>query len=150
MTPCYFEDFRPGDAFAYGDELVTREAIIEFARAFDPEPFHLDEAAARASIFGGLIASGLHVAALWRRMNVAAFPGLANEGSPGWDEVRWLAPVRPGDRLTVTSRCLETRLLKSRPGLGLVRFFHGVTDHAGGARMTITANLFLRCRPAAF
>ena len=148
MTPCYFEDFRPGDSFAYGDELVTRDSIVEFARTYDPEPFHLDEAAARASIFGGLIASGLQVAALWRRMNVAAFPGVANEGSPGWDEVRWLAPVRPGDRLTVTSRVLETRPLKSRPGIGLVRFLHSITDQEGAARMTITANLFVRCRLA--
>jgi acyl dehydratase len=148
MTPRYFEDFRPGDSFAYGDEPVTRESIMEFARAYDPEPFHLDEARARESIFGGLIASGLHVAALWRRMNVAAFPDIANEGSPGWDEVRWLAPVRPGDRLTVNSRVLETRLLKSRPGIGLVRFFHSITDQEGAARMSITANLFVRCRPA--
>lgn len=148
MTPRYFEDFRPGDSFAYGDELVTRESIIAFARDYDPEPYHLDEDAARDSIFGGLIASGLQVAALWRRMNVAAFPGVANEGSPGWDEVRWLAPVRPGDRLTVTTRVLETRPLNSRPGIGLVRFFHSITDQEGAARMTITANLFVRCRAA--
>jgi acyl dehydratase len=150
MIPRYFEDFQPGDSFDYGDELVTREDIVDFARVFDPEPFHIDEAAANDSMFGGLVASGLHVAALWRRMNVAAFPGIAMAGSPGWDEVRWLAPVRPGDRLTVTSRCVETRPLNSRPGLGLVRFFHRIDGRDGAARMTIAAVVFLRRRPAAF
>jgi acyl dehydratase len=147
MSPRYFEDFKPGDRFDYGDELVTREDIIAFGRAFDPEPFHTDEAAAKDSMFGGLIASGLHVAALWRRMNVAAFPGIAMGGSPGWDEVRWVAPVRPGDRLSVASECLETRPLKSRPEMGLVRFFHRILGQDGAVRMTHVAIVFVRKRP---
>jgi acyl dehydratase len=96
----YFEDFTPGMALELGSYTITREDILTFARQFDPQPFHLDEERAKASLYGGLIASGWHTTAILMRLLV---DGLLNEsasmGSPGIDELRWLRPVRPGDTL---------------------------------------------------
>ena len=100
MALRYFEDFSVGQSLELGGYTVTREEILAFARQFDPQPFHTDEERAKTSLYGGLIASGWHTAAIFMRLLV---DGLLNEtasmGSPGVDELRWLLPVRPGDTL---------------------------------------------------
>src|SRR5271155_2389822 len=100
MSELYFEDFPVGEIFEFGDCLVTAGAIVEFALQFDPQPFHLDAEAARQTQAGGLIASGWHTAALLMRMNCDAFVlHSASQGGPGVEELNWVKPVRPGDRL---------------------------------------------------
>lgn len=97
----YFEDLSEGNAHEFGDRTVTRDEIVEFAERWDPQPIHLDEAAAEESIYGGLIASGWHTVCLYTRMLVDGFMGeVANMGGRGADEIRWHRPVRPGDTLS--------------------------------------------------
>ena len=111
---------------------MTREEIIAFAAEFDPQPMHMDEEFARSTLLGGLAASGWHTCALGMRMIVDGFMGdAASIGSPGIDEVRWLKPVRPNDRLRLRRTVLETRPLNSRPDWGLVRFRFELFNQAG-------------------
>jgi acyl dehydratase len=118
-----YEDFVPGEITTYGRYPVTREEVIEYATEFDPQPFHLDEAAGRASILGGLAASGWHSCAILMRINCDGFMnGSTSMGSSGIEEVRWLKPVVPGDVLSVRREILEARASASRPGMGIVRF----------------------------
>ena len=122
--PCryYWEDFVPGTEREFGHTLVSREAVLAFAGAFDPQPFHLDDAAAEASLFGRLSASGWHTCAMAMRMMCDDYLLESSSlGSPGIDELRWLKPVYPGDTLSVRLAVLETRPMNSRPGVGLVR-----------------------------
>lgn len=117
----YWEDFAVGDVFDLGTRTVTREEIVAFASQWDPQPFHVDEQAARSSSFGGLIASGWHTASLCMRLYVdALLLDAASMGSPGLDEVRWLAPVRPDDTLSVSLSVLDTRPSSKEPGRGTV------------------------------
>ena len=110
MPKFYFEDFPPGRTAEYGPRRVTREEIIAFAAQFDPQPMHLDEEAARATMLGGLGASGWHSCCVMMRMIAdGLLLDAASMGAPGIDEVHWLTPVRPGDRLTVRGTVLETR-----------------------------------------
>jgi acyl dehydratase len=147
----WFDDFALGQVFDYGRVVVTAEKILEFAREYDPEPFHTDAAKA-APLFGGLIASGVQVAAWWRRMNFDAFAGIGADAtsvaSPGWDEIRWKKPVKPGDILSCRSTVNDLRLLKSRPGIGHVRFANAMRNQDGDIRMTHFASVFLKRRPA--
>ena len=100
MPELTFEDFEPGRVFELGAREVTEEEIVAFAREWDPQPFHVDPEAAQESSFGGLIASGWHTGAMWMRLYVdSLLVGAASMGSPGIEELRWLAPVRPGDTL---------------------------------------------------
>jgi acyl dehydratase len=118
----YWEDFEVGQTRPYGPIEVTREAIIDFARQFDPQPFHLDDAAAAQSLFGRLAASGWHTCALTMRMLCDAYLlRSASLGSPGVENLRWLQPVYAGDTLHGHLTVLEARASESRPGLGLVR-----------------------------
>jgi acyl dehydratase len=118
----HWEDFPVGRVREFGGLLVTREAIIEFARAYDPQPFHLDDAAAEGSLFGRLAASGWHTCAMAMRMMCDAYLlESAALGSPGVDHIRWLKPVHPGDTLHVRLTVLEARPSASRPGVGLVK-----------------------------
>ena len=119
----HWEDFPVGRVRELGPAPpVTREAIVEFARQFDPQPFHVDEDAARSSPYGGLIASGWHTCGIAMRMY---YDGIlhraASQGSPGIDKLRWLKPVRPGDVLRARIEVLEARPSESKPHLGLVR-----------------------------
>ncbi|MEM5460059.1 MaoC family dehydratase [Paraburkholderia phytofirmans] len=122
MTERYLEDFAVGQAFGSGRLRIDRERAIEFAAEFDPQPFHLDEAAARRSIFGGLAASGWHTAALTMRLLVETElkPAGGFIGA-GLDECRWPRPVRPGDELRVECEVIEVRPSKSRPEQGLIK-----------------------------
>ena len=119
----YWEDFRPGPVLECRREPVTKAEILDFATQFDPQPFHLDEEAAKASMLGGLCASGWHICAMMMRMMCDAYIlDSTSLGGPGVDETRWIRPLFVGDALTVRLSCLETRASKSRPEMGLTRF----------------------------
>ena len=118
----YWEDFVVGSIREFGAMPVTREATLAFAHQFDPQPFHLDDAAAANSIFGRLAASGWHTASMAMRMMCDEYLlNAASLGSPGIDNLRWLKPVYPGDTLSVRLEVLEARPMNSRTGVGLVR-----------------------------
>jgi acyl dehydratase len=143
----WFEDFKPGNVAEYGPRVITREDIMSFAAEFDPQPMHLDEEEAHRSMLGGLSASGWHTCALTMRMIADGF--ILNSGSMGSnavDEVRWLAPVRPGDSLTVRATVLDCRVSRSRPGMGIISMLFEV--FVGGERkvMTMTSPLLMALR----
>ena len=118
----YWEDFPAGHRNVFGGMQVQRDAVIAFASQFDPQPFHLDEDAAKASLFGGLCASGWHTCAMTMRMLCDAYLlRSASLGSPGIDALRWLKPVFPGDTLRVQMDVLEARPMASKPQVGLIR-----------------------------
>lgn len=116
----YFEDLAVGDVTDCGATTVTKAEIIEFAEQFDPQPFHLDEAAAAESVFGGLVASGWHTAALCMRLMVGGMEDQAFAGARGVDELRWHRPLRPGTTLSVEIEVLRKDPEGGRPGLGHV------------------------------
>ena len=117
----YFEDFYPGQDIDLGTRLVTEDEIVAFATQFDPQPFHVDRAAAAASIYGGVIASGWHTCALMMRMVVDGLMARSSSmGSPGLDGVRWLAPVRAGDTLHVHYQTVQVKPSSSKPDRGVV------------------------------
>ena len=129
-----------GDIHDYGSHTFTAEEIKTFAGAFDPQPFHIDEEAARRSPFGGLIASGWHTASLCMRLVVALLgPDSGSLGSPGVDELRWLKPVRPGDELSVRAEVLEANPSRSKPDRGLVKFRYTMRNQNGEEVMTMIA-----------
>jgi acyl dehydratase len=121
--PRYFwEDMLPGSVRDLGSITPSREEMIAFASQFDPQPFHLDDEAAKASVFGGLCASGWHTCAMAMRLIVTHFLcNSASLGSPGLENLQWRKPVFPGDCLALTHTILETRPMRSRPDVGLVR-----------------------------
>ncbi len=131
--PVYFEDFAVGDETLFGHYDVTREEVIEFASRYDPQPFHLSDEAAAKTHFGRLAASGWHTCAMTMAViarRVVA-DGQAGLGSPGIDELRWLKPVYPGDRLTVRGKILEANPSRSKPHIGTVRTETIVTNQDG-------------------
>ena len=145
----YFEDFQVGEVQETGSYQVSREEILAFARQFDPQPFHLDDDAARASIFGGLIASGWHTASICHRLIVQDLLGkAASLGSPGVDELRWLRPVRPGDTLTARVEVLSLAPSRSKPDRGTIKFRFEVRNQHGEQVMTEVANALFGRRPA--
>ncbi len=118
----YWEDLEVGSTRELGSVSPTREQILDFARQFDPQPFHLDDAAAEASVFGRLCASGWHTCAMAMRLMVDNFLSRAAAlGSPGLESLKWTKPVYPGDVLTLRHRVLDRRPMASRPSVGLVR-----------------------------
>jgi len=117
----YFEDFVPGRVFELGTIEVTADEMIDFATKFDPQPFHVDPEAAKDSPYGGLIASGWHTCALYMGLLVnGLLHDSSSHGSPGMDELRWLAPVRPGDQLTATNTVEEATPSATKPNRGTV------------------------------
>lgn len=146
----FWEDFPAGHALDFDGAPVSREAVIAFARQFDPQPFHLDEEAARASLFGGLCASGWHTAAMTMRMLCDGYLlRAASLGSPGIDALRWLKPVFPGDRLAVRMEVLEARPMNSKPHVGLVRSRWTVRNQHSEPVMTMEGWGMFRRRNAA-
>ena len=118
----YWEDMQQGQVRQLGSISPTREEIIAFASQFDPQPFHLNDEAAKASVFGGLCASGWHTCSMAMRLMVTNFTQqAASLGSPGLENIKWLKPVLPNDTLSLQSTVLETRPMNSRPDVGLVR-----------------------------
>ncbi|HUP32352.1 MAG TPA: MaoC family dehydratase [Gaiellaceae bacterium] len=127
-----FDDFTPGQVVELGSVTVSEEEIVAFARQFDPQPFHVDPEAAKGSVFGGLIASGWHTGAVWMRLYVDSLLGGASSmGSPGIEELRWLAPVRPGDVLSGRLTVLETTPSERRPDRGTVRIRGELVNQEG-------------------
>lgn len=144
----WFEDFAVGERFEFGDCPVTADEIVEFARRYDPQPFHTDAGAAAASAFGGLVASGWMTAALLMRMMCDHFIAPASAlGSPGVDRLRWLLPVRPGDRLRARVTVLETRGSQSRPDRGAIVVQQDLINQDGAVVMTQHGRALLRRRP---
>ena len=145
-----FEDFKPGPFGTFGPRHVTREEIIAFATEFDPQPMHLDEGAAKKSMLKGLAGSGWHMTALMMRMMYDGYlHRTLSMGAPGVDEVKWLAPFRPGDDLTLTVEVMGTRPSQSRPDMGFVTFKCSVSNAAGLALAEMTAPLMIQRRNAA-
>ena len=145
----HFEDFQPGTVAVYGPRLVTREEIVAFAAEFDPQPMHLDEAAAAATLLGGLAASGWHSCCILMRMIADGFVNQSNSmGAPGVDEVRWLKPLRPGTQVRVRTTILETRPSNSRPELGFVKNRFEMLDEQDAVLMTLVSSLMVRRREA--
>jgi len=138
MKKIYFEDFRVGQVIELGSRTVSKDEIIAFARQFDPQPFHVDEAAAERSIYGGLIASGMHTCSIFMRL---LYDGLlsraASMGSPGQDELRWIKPVRPGDTLSARGLVEELIPSRSKPDRGLIRTTYEVFNQDGDKVMTL-------------
>jgi acyl dehydratase len=144
VAELYWEDFTPGRIFRHGPRRLPRDEMIAFAAEFDPQPMHLDEAAARATMLGGLAASGWYGCCILMRMSVDAFVGRSSSmGAPGVDEVRWLAPIRPDDELTLQATVVETRASKSRPEMGFVRFDFELANAKGQRVMTLTTSLMM-------
>ena len=143
----HFEDVEVGQTVRFGRYEVTAEEIVEDARQFDPQPFHLDEQAARQSMFGGLIASGWHTGAMFIRMVCDHLvPGTATTGAVGFDDLKWLKPVRPGDVLSVESRIKEKIESKSRHGVGTVKVESRVLNQRDEAVMSLISLVLYRKR----
>jgi acyl dehydratase len=150
MPQFAFEDFQPGRVFEHGPRRVPRQEMLDFAAEFDPQPMHLDEAAARATMLGGLCASGWYGCCIVMRMAVDAFArDSTSMGAPGVDEVRWLKPIRPDDELRFRATVVETRVSKSRPDMGFVRFNFELLDGSGGLALTLTAAMMMGRRATA-
>ena len=143
----YFEDTVVGASRETGSHTFTAEAIIAFARQFDPQPFHTDPEAAKGSSFGGLVASGWHTAATVMRLIVDAAIDLESGlGSPGFDDLLWRKPVRPGDTVRARLTCLEKTPSKSRPGIGSGRFMVEVFNQRDELVMSFVSIGLMRFR----
>lgn len=146
----YWEDFTVGETTDVGTVDVTREEIVEFAQRFDPQPFHVDEEAADAGPYGGLIASGWHTAALFMGLFVRSILlDAASMGSPGVEELRWRAPVRPGDRLTGRVTVTAVEPSSKRPDRGTVFTTSEVLNQDGAVVLTMQARGYFRRRDVA-
>jgi len=144
----YFEDFPPGTLIDCGSRVVSKEEIIRFAREFDPQPFHIDEAAAAKTHFGGVVASGWHSGSLSMRMVVdAVMQDSSCMGSPGIERLRWLKPLRADTFVNVKFRVLEAELSKSRPDRGRLKVVFELYDDKGELLMDSIAIVLFGCRP---
>ena len=128
----HFEDFHVGRTFELGPKTVTADEIIEFASEFDPQPMHLSEEAGRASILGGLSASGWHTSCIFMRMMIDSYLSSSlSEGAPGIDVMEWKKPVLAGDTLKGSSTVAAARVMRSRPHIGIVTFAHELRNQRG-------------------
>jgi acyl dehydratase len=145
-----FEDFPPGHFGTFGPRRVTREEILAFAAEFDPQPMHLDEQAAKRTMLKGLAASGWHLCSIMMRMMCDGYIGrTASLGSPGVNEVRWLAPLRPGDDITLDVEVTEARISRSRPETGIVTFKTLARNAAGQALCEMVSPIIVARRAGA-
>ena len=143
-----FEDFPPGHFGTFGPRRVTREEILAFAAEFDPQPMHLDEEAAAQSMLKGLSGSGWHLGSVMMRMMFDGFMGrTASLGSPGVNELRWLAPLRPGDDLMLDVEIVEARVSRSRPSTGIVTLKCMIRNAAGQALCEMISPIIVERRP---
>ena len=144
----WFEDFHIGDVVEFGPVTVSEEDIVGFAERYDPQPFHIDPDAAAESMYGGLIASGWHTVSLFMGMFVrAVLLDSASLGSPGVEEIRWLAPVRPGDALRGRSTIVEARASETSASRGTVFTSNEVVNQDGTVVLTMKARGFFQRRP---
>ncbi len=145
----YWEDFKVGETVEMGTHAFTEAEIIKFAKQFDPQPFHADPVAAKASFYGGIIASGWHTCAVGMRLNCDTYINrTVSLGSPGLDNIRWPKPVRPGDTITYRRTVLESRASKSRPGVGLLRSLTEALNQRGEVVMSMEGWGMFGRRPA--
>ncbi|SPD64022.1 putative dehydratase, MaoC-like domain [Cupriavidus taiwanensis] len=145
----YFEDVEVGSRRELGSYLVTEEEILNFARQYDPQPFHIDKEAAANSIYGGLISSGWMTCSIMMRLLVLSTTGKsASMGSPGVDEIRWLKPVYAGDTLTVVLNVLDSRPSQSKPDRGVVHTQWEATNQRGELVCTVKGMGMYGRRPA--
>lgn len=143
----YFEDYVAGSSYQFGEVSVSETQIIDFAKEYDPQSFHVDPHAAATGPFGGIIASGWQTAALMMRLFAQYYlSSVASLGGPGVDELRWLRPVRPDDVLTLRVTVLDTKASNSKPDRGLVRTLAELLDSAGEPVFKATVLNFLRRR----
>jgi acyl dehydratase len=150
MSNRYFEDFVVGQTYKSGGRVkVTKEEIIAFAKKFDPQPFHIDEAAARTSIFGRLVASGWHTAAMTMSL-IATSETRAAGGTVGlgFDSLRWPMPVFPGDELRIESEVLEARPSSSRPDRGVIKTRTRTLNQNGELVQEVVGNALVPRRPS--
>jgi acyl dehydratase len=147
MPKLHWEDFQPGAVAVYGPRLVTREEIVAFAAEFDPQPMHLDEAAAAGTMLGGLGASGWHICCLLMRMISDGFVLDSNSmGAPGVEEVRWLKPLRPGTHIRVRATVQDKRVSNSRPEMGFVKVLYEVLDEKDDVLSTLVSSMMMARR----
>lgn len=147
MTRVRYEDFEEGDHYECGEYTVTESEILEFARQWDPQPFHTDPETAEDSPFGGLVASGWHTVSICTRLVVSSLYGDdGSMGAPGVEAVEWTNPVRPGDTLAASVDVLERRPLESRPGVGLVRIRKSMRNQRGDPVLSMEVPVFFRRR----
>ena len=146
----YFEDLVVGEETIFGHYDVTREEVLEFARKYDPQPFHLSDEAAAKTHFGRLAASGWHTAAMTMAVIVRAMGDQpqASLGSPGVDDLRWLKPVYPGDRLTMRGTVIDKTPSRSKPDLGSFRTQTTVANQDGVDVMRYTSIVLIKRRPS--
>ena len=143
----YFEDYVPGAVHELGSVVVDEEEVLDFGKRYVPLPYHIDKEAAKKSIYGGLIASGWHTAAIMMRLYTDNYLSkVANLGSPGCDEMRWDKPVFPGDELSVRVTVLEARVSQSKPDRGIIRSFVEVLNHKREVAMSLKMVNFVRTR----
>ena len=140
MQERYFEDLKAGDRFKSDSYKISEEQIISFAREFDPQPFHLDAAIARQTMFKGLIASGWHTAAITMRLFVQTMNFAEGAIGLGVDELRWPAAVKAGDVLQVETEIVDLRLSRSKPSHGIVRLRNITTNQRGEIVQTMSAS----------
>jgi acyl dehydratase len=143
----YLEDLHPGQTFTSHAEEITEAAIKEFAAQFDPQPFHLDNEVAKATLFGGLAASGWHTAAFTMRLNVTGGPKLAGGIIGGGGEINWPTPTRPGDMLHVEYEVMEVTPSRSRPERGTILLKTETKNQHGTVVQTTTVRLIVARRP---
>ena len=147
-TPRYWEDYQVGTKYPLGSTSFTADEIVAFARQFDPQSFHVDAVAARQSMFGGLIASGWHIAAKLMRLFVDNYLDKRTAlGSPGLDELRWLKPVRPGDTLSAWVECADKVPSKSRREMGVIHEHWSATNQKGELVISFVGAKFAQRRP---
>lgn len=143
----FFEDYQVGAKYSYGSITISEAEILEFARKFDTQSIHTDPAAAAAGPFGGIIASGWHTTAIMMRLLADHYVSAnASLASPGVDELRWTAPVRPGDELSLTATVANTRRSNSKPDRGMVQTGIQLFNQRNEVVLTLTATNFIRCR----
>ncbi|MCC8431148.1 MaoC family dehydratase [Reyranella aquatilis] len=149
MTDRFYEDFKVGERFVSGGMTLTEAAIVDFARQWDPQPFHIDAEFSAKWTFGGLIASGLHTMSVTLRLwlDLGVFRACCL-GSPGIGEVQFARPVRPGDTLHVVTDLVELRASTSRPDRGIVRIRQVTVNQRGEAVMEQETSVFLKRRTA--
>ena len=143
----WFEDYRVGERFEFGEHLVTEQEIVDYARRYDPQPFHVDATAAAASHFGGLVASGWMTCGVLMSLLCAHFIApRSSMGSPGVDHLRWLQPVRPGDRLRARVEILETKASQSKPDRGVITVREELLNQHGQTVLSLVGRAMLARR----
>jgi acyl dehydratase len=151
ITDRYLDDYVEGDVPDLGTLAVEQDELLAFARQYDPQNFHTDPVAAERTIFRGLIASGWHTAGLMMRLYAREYlTHVASLASPGLDELRWPAPVRPGDVLSVRVTVQSARVSKSKPDRGIVTSFVEVTNQRGETVMTLKPVNIIARRPGTY